>query len=63
METTSERVNQIFINVLQKRKENLKNLKCETCMWLNKEFLNCKRFDIEKPEMNCPKYMEIWKQI
>ena len=63
METISEKVNQIFINVLQKRKENLKNLKCETCMWVNKEFLNCKRFDIEKPEINCNKYMEIWKQI
>ena len=63
METTSEKVNQIFINVLQKRKENLKNLKCGSCMWLNKEFLNCKRYDIEKPEINCSKYMEIWKQI
>ena len=63
METTTERVNKMLSNVLLKRKENLKNLKCETCMWLNKEFLNCKRFDIEKPEMNCPKYMEIWKQI
>ena len=63
MATTTEKVNQIFINVLQKRKENLKNLRCESCMWFNKEFLNCKNWDVESPKYDCHKYMEIWKQI
>ena len=68
MKTISEKWDKIVDNELSLCQENLKNLKCESCMWFNKEFRNCKRYDVEKKarvimEYNCNKYMKMWKQI
>ena len=63
METVKDRVLKGLNDVMAKRKENLKCLKCESCMWFSIEFLNCKRYDIEKMEYDCNRHMEFWKQI